>query len=521
MINFKTTYTHGVMACTILMGLLGSCNDTDVIPDLTSAKCPSAITLNIPEDLQKYIYVDNNGVSVLPLVKGQHAKLGYSLSPDDATYNNVVWTSSVPSVATVDDGTIEAVSGKGLGYSIVTVTPVGMYPGSGVASTLKVRVDDELISAGDIAITAPTHEVYEGETLALSAEIIPENTTYRTLEWTSSDVSVATVDNNGVVTARKVKSETQSPVTITGTALDGSGVTASVNLLVKAIVDPTDITIDQAYAANNYVCAANEKTLVLKYATTPEDCTLSQIKWTSSDNSVATVADGVVTFTGYGDVTITATCPNGNSSSINLHIPAGLIRETYHNPNYFSFYVASQSGNGTTTAYEWHDGYIDITTYKVNATTQRGDMKWWNTPVVLHAGNYPIIAVKMDDVRDKYKDDGVTSCNINFDCVGRSESGVEYKALGNGNNKYSGNLKCSDGSHVFIYDMRTLAFGTGGLAPANEAITFSVFQIKYADMKTVSKQLHYNLYWLQTFKSVDDVKHYLTDVDKVSYEVIK
>ena len=97
----------------------------------------------------------------------------------------------------------------------------------------------------------------------------------------------------------------------------------------------------------------------------------------------------------------------------------------------------------------------------------------------------------------------------------------KHKALGGGNNKYTGDLLCSDGSHVCIYDMSTLAFGTGGLAPTNESISFNTFQLKYADIKTINHQITYNIYWFQTFKSVDDVMKYITDVDGLSYEVKK
>ena len=178
---------------------------------------------------------------------------------------------------------------------------------------------------------------------------------------------------------------------------------------------------------------------------------------------------GVVTFKGFGTVTITATTPDGKSSSINLNIPVGLIRETFHNEKHYSLYNAKQSGNGTESSHVWHDGYITITTYTQNATKQRGDLKWWDTPVTLHAGNYPILAIKMDEVKDQ---EGITARNLNFDVVGKSESGTDFKALGGGNNKYSGEYKCSDGSHVFIYDLSTVAFGTGGIAPTNEAISF-------------------------------------------------
>jgi hypothetical protein len=224
----------------------------------------------------------------------------------------------------------------------------------------------------------------------------------------------------------------------------------------------------------------------------------------------------VVTYKNFGDVTITATCPNGANSSIRLSIPVGLIRETYHNEQHYSFYDAGQSGNGTKTAHVWHDGYLSITSYMQNATTGRADIKCFDMPLYLHAGNYPILAIKMQDVKDV--DAGIKSRNINLDCVGTSQKGTSFKALGGGNNKYSSDLRCSDGSHVFVYDMTRLNFGTGGKAPADEYIQFSVFQFKYADMKSVDHQITYNLYWVQTFRSMDELESYLTHVDKVSYE---
>jgi hypothetical protein len=392
-----------------------------------------------------------------------------------------------------------------------------------VLTTSKVNVASHLQKATSIQLTAEETEVYEGESVAIDYAIEPEATTYRTLEWSSSDESVATVDSKGVVTGVSTGGGITKKVTITGKAMDGSGVSATIDITIKRIVQPQSVTVDQTFSANNgYAFALNEQGTTLSFTTIPAESTQSMLEWTSSDESIATVEAGNVTFKGFGEVIITATCPEtGNSSAVKLNIPCGLLRETFHNANHYSVYNAAQSGNGTSTSHEWHDGYITITTYTANATTQRADIKWWDTPTVLHAGNYPVIAIKVDDVKDLYKADGVTQRNLNFDVVGTSESGTEFKALGNGNNKYSGDLKCSDGSHVFIYDLATLAFGTGGMAPTNESISFRTFQLKYADIKTIDHQITYNLYWFQTFKSVDDVKKYVTEVDKLTYDVIK
>ena len=520
--NIKHIFCAGVVGY-VMSASLVSCGDKEApIADLQPAFCPATIEFNLPDNLQQLIYTDETGARVLPLIKGEHVSLPFTMTPDNITYPNVVWTSSNPEIASVDDqGNVDALSGDGIGYSIVQVSPVGMFSGSGVNCNLKVRVSNSLVKAESITVSVSGTEVYAGETLQASVTILPENATYRTVKWSSSNESVATVDANGVITGQKT-SAMRTPVTITATSLDGSNIIGSAEITVLQIVQPQSITIDQKYAAPNYYCAINEKSVELAYTTVPAECTKSLIEWKSSDETIATVEGGVVTFnqTGnFGDVIITARCPEtGNESSIKLNLAAGLIRETYHNPNQYSWYNAKQSGNGTSSSHEWHDGYITITTYTQNATNQRADIKCWDAHTWFHAGNYPIFAFRMDEVKELGH--GITSRNINIDAVGKSASGADYKAIANGNNKYLHDYKCSDGSHVFIYDLAEQACGTGGLMPTNETVDFTTLQIKHADMRTVDHQFQYNLYWVQTFKTMADLETYVKG-EGLTWEVIK
>ena len=504
--RYNTIYTMMLMLGLAVTSFT-SCSDDDEGGNLYSAVIASSVEFNLAQDKQMLVYTDETGAQCLPLVKGETLKLDYTVTPDTVTYKDVVWTTSNADFVTVsDDGTVSAVDGDG--YSIVQVAPVGLYEGSGISANLKVVVSSELRKATAIPVTSSADEVYAGDTLHMQASILPANSTYKTVKWSVDDENAASIDSKtGVLTAKQA-SAISTLVTVKATALDGSNVAGEKVIKVKRIVTPENVTIDQAYAAEKgYYCALNEKTLNLNYTTVPAECTTSLLKWSSSDESVATVDAGVVTFKGFGTVTITAATPDGKSSSINLNIPLGLIRETFHNEKHYSLYNAKQSGNGTESSHVWHDGYITITTYTQNATKQRGDLKWWDTPVTRHAGNYPILAIKMDDVKDHV--------------VGKSESGTDFKALGGGNNKYSGEYKCSDGSHVFIYDLSTVAFGTGGIAPTNEAISFNTFQLKLADIATVTHQIQYNVYWMQSFKSIEDLQSYIKNVDGLTYEVKK
>ena len=161
----------GFVGCAILSAC--SKND-DRIPNVESAICPSGIEMQIPAEMAKLIYTDNTGADVLPMIVGETVQLGYTLAPEEATFKNVTWTTSDASIVSVTDGMVEALSEKGLGYSIVTVAPTGMYAGSGVFSTLKVKVDAHMKQATAVTLSTDISEVYEGEKTVINYELEPE-----------------------------------------------------------------------------------------------------------------------------------------------------------------------------------------------------------------------------------------------------------------------------------------------------------------------------------------------------------
>lgn len=509
MTNIKKIFAAGLVCSSMFSMAVGltACSDNDEEAQLKEAILVREVALNLPDNIAQLLYTDDTDATVLPLIKGESVTLPYTISPAGTTFTEVVWSSSNPSCATVDAaGKVTAVSGGGLGYSIVTVMPKGYASGGGVYSSLKVKVSDQLVPASSVNVTVSGTEVYAGETVQATAEILPAEATYRTVKWTSSNEAAATVDKNGVVTGHTT-SAIYTPVTITATTLDGSNIIGSVDIVVKQIVQPESITIDQVFSADNgYSCAINEKTLELTYQTSPADCTTSLIEWSSSDESIATVANGVVTFNNsgnFGDVTITALCPaTGNSSSVKLNLAAGLMRELFHNEKNLLW----NKDNGQKSTQEWHDGYLTI--YTATGTKQRGDIltgKVW-----LHAGNYPVLVFRIDDLMDR---SDVTARNITLD-----GSGSDFKGGLNGNNnKWAKKYKCSDGSSLLVYDLSTQKWATGGLLPTNEAVAFNKLTLKYADIAGATEQLHYNVYWVQTFKTEADALKYVT-AEGLTYE---
>lgn len=425
--------------------------------------------------------------------------------------------------------------------SVKSVEGTPTFSLSQLASVVKLHLTngtDGAITVNDVVFTAP--EAVAG---VFTADLTGDSPTFTPDESASSAVTLTVADGGEIAAGESadffiaVKPFTASAGSKLKIAVNGyeKEVTTTADIAFKAGIikkvnfsyNP-EIVIGQEYSsASGYECALNEQSLSLS-VTVPDGFDASAVVWESSDEDVATVDGGTVTYKGFGTATITASLPGVRSGSIDLSIPCGLIRETFHNSAHYCAYDAEQSGNSTSTSHEWNDGYLEITTYLQSNTAgeeqQRADIKWYCTPLYFHAGNYPVIAVKMDDVQELYSSLGtITQRRINLDARMTDGSSVEYSGnLGGDNNKYLGDLKCSDGSHVFIYNLATQKFKNAtSTVPTDGTLTVKTFQFKYADIKVAASQLTYKLYWIQSFKTVEDVKAYVTKVDGLTYEVKK
>ena len=150
---------------------------------------------------------------VLELYMGGSETLKATITPAGATNQNVTWTSSKPTVATVDaNGKVTA---KSLGMADITVTTED----GGYTATCRVGVVRR--PGGDVSVTGVTLNktattIAVGASETLSATRAPTNATNKKVTWTSSDPAVATVDASG-----KVTGVAKGTATITVTTEDG------------------------------------------------------------------------------------------------------------------------------------------------------------------------------------------------------------------------------------------------------------------------------------------------------------
>ncbi len=111
-------------------------------------------------------------------------------------YNKVLaWSSSDESVAKVDDdGKVISV---GDGSCIIRAESTD---GTNIIATCEIAVDSK-IYVEDVTVTPDRLEIYIGERKRLNATVLPENATVTSVKWSSSDESVAEVDDSGKITA--------------------------------------------------------------------------------------------------------------------------------------------------------------------------------------------------------------------------------------------------------------------------------------------------------------------------------
>ena len=157
----------------------------------------------------------------------------------------------------------------------------------------------QTVLATAITLSQTTAEVPAGETLQLTATVLPENATDRTVSWTSSNPAVATVNANGLVTAVAA-----GTATITATTNDGTNLTATCAVTVsQPTVQPAGIELSE----KAFRLQLNQSHQV---SVTTEG--VGGVIWSSSDTNIASVdANGVVTAHKNGIAIITATAADG------------------------------------------------------------------------------------------------------------------------------------------------------------------------------------------------------------------
>lgn len=193
------------------------------------ASCVVTVTNSAPVTVSVTgVSLDTNHLDLL--VGGTDGILNETVLPTNATNQDVIWSSSNTSVATVEDGAIHAVAN---GTATITVKTVD---GNFTAQcSVSVSTPSVIVPVTGVSLNLNEKTIDEGESFTLAATVAPSDATNKNVTWTSSDENVATV-NNGVVSAISA-----GTTRISVTTVDGE-YSASCEVTVNSITPPTPIS---------------------------------------------------------------------------------------------------------------------------------------------------------------------------------------------------------------------------------------------------------------------------------------
>ncbi len=286
--------------------------------------------------------------NTMSLVVGEQKKIDASVKPSDATNKTIIYESSNDDVAIVSGtGTVTA---KSAGTTTISLrTQDGDFKG-----TVKVTVKE--INVTGVTLTNNKLELVIGKTGTLKATVIPNNATNKKVTWKSSDESVATVNSNGVVTAKGV-----GTATITVTTEDGNK-TKTATVTVKAPPQATSVSLNKTSLT---LTEGNSETLKAKVL--PNDAINKNVTWKSSDTGVATVTNGKVTAVKPGTATITVTTSNGKTATCSVTVNEKVRIYSYN----VSIYQKDENSTKYYRVKVYNDNNQDVTS-SVQSTSIQG-----------------------------------------------------------------------------------------------------------------------------------------------------
>lgn len=274
----------------------------------TEANCTVTVPVHIESvSLPQNVVIDRGQTRVLSVI--------YNPEEHDDTVKEISWTSKAQDIAMIDaaSGMITPVkAGNAEIEATVTVETLGGTEERYTASTTVTIQEKHLEQTlGDtIAFTPLDEPVLKGQTVNLYdrlnlEQIIEENgiTDDITIQWASEDTDVATIDQSGYLSGVK---EGKTKITATIQATDGSGQTVG-TYVAEMEVEIEEIPLE-SIAFDKVIqemTVGAKDTLHIIY--NPDNTTdLRNVEWSSSDASVLSVENGILTALEPGTATITA-----------------------------------------------------------------------------------------------------------------------------------------------------------------------------------------------------------------------
>ena len=315
-------------------------------------------------------------------------------------YQTDTWESSDEKIAMVQgNGKTATVTGVAEGKVTITHSWGIAFLGGG-SNTFEVtvknrQVDSIKILDGKKEVTAI--EMEDGATRQLKAVVTPEGAG-KNLKWTSSDVTIVSVDDKGKLTAHK-----PGEATIKVDANDGSGITAAVTVKVNAV--PVENIAVNADSGKSEIYVG--KTLQLTASVFPVNATDPSVSWKSENPEIATVDEnGLVTGLAAGTVLIRAVSVSTDSVAGEYEVtvkekPEGLIvtqkksdKETFSYEVPIEVGTISETIKNVTAPEGYKFAYAKVDNTEIYSIEKSGDMIYVTT------AENQLSGIQVDDSRE-------------------------------------------------------------------------------------------------------------------------
>ena len=300
----------------------------------------------------------------ISLTIGKTYQLKAKVQPDNATNKTLTYTSDNPTIASVNDKGV--ITAHKTGSAKITVQAAG-----GIAKDITVTITPKpempiAVRSIELSPNEDTISVVMGTSRQLNVQVKPENAADKKLSFSSSDEGIASINGEGLVTAKAVGN---ANITINA----ANGVSKILKVTVTAApVAVTDIVFDPALQGNQLPINVG-KTCSLHAKVQPDTATDKNLTYSSADETIASVNDkGEVTAHSIGETKITIKASNGVSKEITVkvtveHIPVTGIKlspdETdifveNGNTRYISAHVVPDNATNSKLLYTSNDSEI-------------------------------------------------------------------------------------------------------------------------------------------------------------------
>ena len=220
------------------------------------------------------------------MIVGESVQLSATVLPSNASDKTLTWASSKQSVATVSsNGMVTALAE---GSSTITVTA------GDKSASCKVTVEKKVIPVTSISLSKTELSLIEGDEETLAATVKPDDATDKTVKWESSDRSIASVNNEGKVSA--IKEGTASITASSGNQSASCKVTVAKRVIAveSVVLNKTEVELVEGESET------------LTATVKPDNATDKTVTWSSSNSGIVSVENGKITAIKAGNATITA-----------------------------------------------------------------------------------------------------------------------------------------------------------------------------------------------------------------------